>query len=143
MLLNRDTGEVNGIALMHKQTIIDRDKFIKIYISEVSSLLDLSKSGLKVFGYILQSLQPQQHEIYIYFPDLLKACAYKSKNQAYKGLFELVKNKIIALSHKPNIWYINPNILFNGDRIAFVKEYKLESKPVQIQSNIDFDKEGE
>jgi hypothetical protein len=41
-------------------------------------------------------------------------------------LAELIGNEIIAMSDKPNIWYINPSVIFNGDRIAFIKEYNLK-----------------
>ncbi len=52
-------------------------------------------------------------------------CGYKSKMQCYRGLGELLANKIIAMSDQPNLWFINPKIVFNGDRIAFIKQYKI------------------
>jgi hypothetical protein len=53
-------------------------------------------------------------------------CGWSTTTQVYLGLGELIKNKIIAPSVNSNLWFINPNVIFNGDRIAFIKEYKLK-----------------
>lgn len=41
----------------------------------------------------------------------------------YKGLAELVKAEIIARGPADNLWFINPLIVFNGDRVTFAKTY--------------------
>ena len=53
-------------------------------------------------------------------------CGWAKTSQVYLGIGELMANKIIAQSVNPNLWYINPNVIFNGDRIAFIKEYSLK-----------------
>ena len=42
-----------------------------------------------------------------------------ARNTFQKGLADLVKNKIIARHTRQGWYYINPNFIFNGDRIAF------------------------
>lgn len=129
VLVNPDTGETEGIAILHKFKEVDKEQFVKIYVDEIKALFDLSKSGLKVLGYFLQAMRINTDEIYLSIPKLMKYCNYSYKAQAYKGLAELLSNKIIAMSRDTNIWFINPHIIFNGDRIAFVKQYKLKAKP--------------
>lgn len=138
ILVNSDTGEVSGVSLLHRYKEVDKESFVKLYIGEVSALFDLSKTGLKVFGYVLTALRVNKAEIYLHIPDLMEYCGYKQKNQVYKGLSELITNKIIAQSTRPGIWYINPTIVFNGDRIAFIKEYRLIENP---QQKLSFDEE--
>jgi len=41
-----------------------------------------------------------------------------------RGLNELVKSKIVAPSAKIGAYYINPNFIFNGDRVRFITEIK-------------------
>ncbi|KAA3824478.1 hypothetical protein F3F35_31800 [Bacteroides ovatus] len=41
----------------------------------------------------------------------------------YRGLAELVKAEIIARGINENLWFINPLIVFNGDRVSFTKTY--------------------
>ncbi len=144
VLINSETGEVSGTTVLHKFKEVDKTQFVKLFIGEISALFELSKPGLKVFGFVLQSLPINKGEIYIHIPDLMEFCDYNTKRQAYKGLGELIFNKIIAMSNRPNVWYINPAIVFNGDRIAFVKEYRLKEsnfKGTQLSLNQSFNDE--
>jgi hypothetical protein len=125
VLVDTDTGNVEGITLLHKYKEIDKEAFVKLFIKEIEALFGLSKTGLKVFGYILQSLRINEGTIYLNLIDVMAYCGYKSKMQCYRGLGELLANKIIAMSDQPNLWFINPKIVFNGDRIAFIKQYKI------------------
>jgi hypothetical protein len=125
ILVDSETGESEGICLLHRYKEVDQEKFVKLYLAEVSSLFELTKTGLKVFGYIVSVLQINSHMVYLHIPDLMTYCEYKSKVPVYRGLGELLSNKIIAMSTKTGWWYVNPNIIFNGDRIAFIKEYRL------------------
>ena len=94
VLIDTDTGEVVGKTVLHRYKEVDKSQFVKLFIGEVSSLFELSKPGLKVFGYVLESLPINKGEIYIHIPDLMEYCGYKTKRQAYKGLGELIYNKI-------------------------------------------------
>jgi hypothetical protein len=144
VMLNANTGTLEGITLLHRFTEVDRERFVKIFTNEVGFLFELSKSGLKVFSYLVTIVKQDTDEVYLHIPELMEYCGYSSKNQAYRGLSELISNKIIAMSDRNNIWYINPNILFNGDRIAFIKEYRMSTKETtnnkQLPSNISFEK---
>ncbi len=127
VLVDVKTGESEGIALLHRYKEVDRDQFIKLYLGEVRSLFDLSKTGLKAFGFVLTCMRINDAEIYLNIPDMVKYCEWSTTAAAYRGIGELMANKIIAPSVKANLWFINPNIIFNGDRIAFIKEYRLKS----------------
>ena len=142
VLVDSETGETEGITLMHKYKEVDKTAFVKLFVDEVSSLFELSKTGLKTFGFVLQNLEINKDVIYIYIPDLMQYADWHTLKQAYKGLGELIANKIIAPSVKSNLWYVNPNVVFNGDRIAFVKEYRLK-KPQEVKQLNAFSKEDE
>lgn len=137
VLINSETGEVTGATILHKYKEVDKEQFVKLFIGEVSALFDLTKPGLKVFGYLLQALPINRGEVYIHIQDLIEYCGYSHKNQVYKGLGELIANNIVAMSNRPNVWYINPSIVFNGDRIAFVKEYRLKVPELPKQLTLD------
>jgi hypothetical protein len=55
-----------------------------------------------------------------------------SKTVLYRGLNELIKNKIIARCLRDGEYFINPSFVFNGDRIVFQttieKKKTLENK---------------
>lgn len=139
VLVDIDTGQIEGITLMHKYKEVDKEQFVKLYIDEVASLFELSRTGLRVFGFVLKALRINSAEIYIDISELMVFCGYKQKNQVYKGLAELIANKIIAMSVRPNLWFINPSIIFNGDRVVFAKEYRIKDTTKKVKQLNAFD----
>jgi len=137
IIVDSETGEMEGVTIMHKYKEVDRSAFIKFFVEEISALFGLTKTGLKTFGYILTCLRINNDSIYIHIPKLMIYAKWGSSVMAYRGLGELIANKIIAPSVEPNIWFINPNIVFNGDRIAFVKELLIKKEvplPKQLEA---------
>jgi hypothetical protein len=126
VMIDTETGEAEGLVLLHKYKEVDKDQFIKLYLGEIKSLFELSKTGLKAFGYVLSCMRINDAEIYLNMAQMTEFCQWKTTSQAYRGIGELIANKIIAQSVRSNLWYINPNVIFNGDRIAFIKEYRLK-----------------
>ena len=47
----------------------------------------------------------------------------KKEKDDYKGLEEFVKVEIINREPDDNLWFINPQIVLNGDRVTFAKTY--------------------
>lgn len=126
VMVDAETGEMTGMAMLHKYKEVDRNQFIKIYIDEVKNLFNLSKTGIRAFNYVLSCMLINKDEIYLNIHKLVEYAEWSNTTQAYKGLGELIANKIIAPSVQPNIWFINPNVIFNGDRITFIKEYRVK-----------------
>lgn len=128
ILVNSETGATEGITLLARYKEVDTTQFVKLFINQVSLFYDLSKAGIRVFSYVLQCMQINKDEIHINIPKLMESCGYKTKVQAYKGLAELVKSQIIAQTIESNIWYINPHVVFNGDRVMFITEYRKKER---------------
>jgi hypothetical protein len=50
---------------------------------------------------------------------------------------ELIEKKFLAESEEPNRYWINPHLVFNGTRMAFINEYRRSSVKPQKQSKGD------
>ena len=51
---------------------------------------------------------------------------------------ELLEKAFIAESLSPGLYYLNPDFMWNGDRLAFVKEYRIKgTRPANDQSRRD------
>ncbi len=143
LLVDADTGEAEGIAVLHKYTEVDKDEFVKVYTKEMKNLLDLSSTGTKSFYFLLECLRINDATVYINITKMAEYCKWKNTSQCYLGLGELIANKVIAPSTEPNLWFINPNFIFNGNRIVFMKEYRkkeeknIKKLPVQATLNIE------
>lgn len=131
-----DTGEVFKTSFI-RQMEVDEQQFAKLYLSNFPAFFDLSTAAIRVFGYILTCMKPKNDMILFFLEECLKYTKYKSKESVYKGLAELVKAEIIARGPADNLWFINPLVFFNGDRIAFTKIYvKKKSKEIEVKKRI-------
>lgn len=60
-----------------------------------------------------------------------------SRTTYFKGMKELVEKNFIAETMIQNYYFINPDFMFNGDRLSFVKSYILtESELSRIKNRI-------
>jgi len=123
------TNEEGGHYIYSKKEI-EPEKFVKVYTAGISAMYDLTKSGIKAFHYCTTILVPDSDVIYIYIPHMIEFCGWKSKKQAYVGLKELIRAEIIAPSFYPGKWFINPRVMFNGNRLMLIQDIRRkEVKP--------------
>jgi len=138
-ITDRANDEVNcGIIGMVRQ--VDAEQFLKLYTKNLSFIFDLDAYARRVLIAVFAAVQDQSKdkaEIFLTYP---KAVEYyhahnlnpPDKSYFSKGLAKLIKAEFLA-QHKNGIgWYwINPNLIFNGDRVRFVSEYRLKRKAEQ------------
>jgi len=123
-----DTGEILGHTQFIRQIEVDEQQFAKLYLSNFSVFFDLQPASIKVFGYILNNLLPNKDFFYFNREDCMEYTGYKSDTSIFKGLAQLLKSEIIARGKTDYIYFINPLIFFNGNRISFTKTYIKKKK---------------
>lgn len=108
--------------------IVDDSKFVKLYADGVVGMYDLNSAGSKVFRYLFDQVQnhPNIDKIYLYFMDAVEEPWKISKPVFFRGMAELLEKSFIARSSNPNMFYLNPMMLWNGNRFKFVNEYRRE-----------------
>jgi hypothetical protein len=116
------TGEVFKTSFL-RQMEVDEDQFVKLYLSNFAAFFDLSKAAIRVFGYFMQAMKPKNDMVVFLLDDCMEYTGYKAKDTIYRGLAELVHNEIIARGPNETLWFINPLILFNVDRVSFTKTF--------------------
>ena len=128
-------GELVGHTSFVQQIELDDQQFTKIYLSGFSAFHNLKNQGIRVFGYIMTKLTPKQ-DMFIFLKDeCLEHTGYKSEKSIFIGLGSLVENNIIARGPADNLYFINPMVIFNGDRVSFTKTYVKKQKTMQIDPN--------
>lgn len=123
IIVNGQTGEVEGQTMFMRFIEVDEQKFAKVYLSQFSAFFDLSKSAIKVFGYILTVIPPKKDSFYFIMEECLKYTGYSTEKSVFEGLASLIENNIIARSNNHVKYFINPLVVFNGDRVTFAKTY--------------------
>lgn len=135
---DESTGEILGHTQFIRQIEVDEEQFAKFYLSNFSAFFDLKPSAIKVFGYILTQLVPNKDEFMFLLDECMEYTNYKAKSSIFQGLGQLVESGIIARGKTDFLYFINPMVAFNGNRITFAKTYvkknkkKKEIDPAQI-----------
>ncbi len=112
---------------MYKIQRVDSEQFVKLFTANIGLTFDLSSAGIKAFNVLLWAVQKQafaKDQVLLdsrALDDFLKS--YDSLKLSYatlkRGINELEKAQIIAKTMRKGFYFINPNFVFNGDRIAF------------------------
>lgn len=127
-VINKD-GEVTGHTAFLQMVEVDEEKFAKLYLSQFAAFWELPKAGIRVFGYIISCcLQPKKDSFFIDFDEALEYTKYSSSKYINTGIASLVKAGVIAKSNRQNKYFINPLVVFNGDRVTFAKTYVRKRK---------------
>lgn len=134
MIVN-NAGEVTGYSAFVRFMEVDEEKFAKLYLSQLSAFWELPKPAIRVFTYILTILIPGRDEFYFFLEDCLKYTNYKSERSVLEGLAELIKAGIIARGKDSIRYFINPLVVFNGDRVTFAQTYIKKKKKVDKNGN--------
>jgi hypothetical protein len=127
VLVNQSTGEIQGT---HVTTFkpVDGELFVKLFTANIGLAFDLTSAGIKTFTLLMWTVQGYglgRDEIpldALTLERFLNAQGSK-KNLSLatmkRGILELEKAQIIAKTRRKGDYFINPNFIFNGDRIAF------------------------
>lgn len=143
VMVDSDTGEVTGTVEHRIVKYVDDSKFIKVYQSGVIAQFDLGSAGGKVFRFLFDTVQknPNTDRLYLFFMDALEEPWNISKSVFFRGMTELLEKEFIARSRNPNMFYLNPNMIWNGDRFAFVTEYVKKKNFEKMKSSNEDEEE--
>jgi len=124
----------SGVHVVKK---VDETEFVKIYTQNMKMIFDLKPSAQKILQYLLSELQSTVNADSIYL-GWFSAERYFSEQDMdisrasfQRSLKDLLEKGFIAESHDPNMFWINPNLFFNGNRMSFIQEYRKESSKPQ------------
>lgn len=125
-----DDGESVEHSGIHIVRRVDESQFLKVYTKNVKAIFDLKPSTQKILQYLMQALQktPNAEGVYLSWFDADEYFSEEdvnlSKASFHRGMNELLEKKFIAESIKPNMFWFNPNLFFNGNRMTFINEYR-------------------
>jgi len=117
------SGVIEGQTAFLRYVEVDEDKFAKLYLSQLASFWELSKPAIRVFSYMLNILKPKQDSFILRMDECLEYTGYKHRKDINNGLSALIEAKIVARSNYEFEYFINPLVVFNGDRVTFAKTY--------------------
>lgn len=111
---------------------VDTAQFVKLYINGVKAFSELTNAGTKVFELLYREMQKNigKDRVYLSFTAIEYEMGEELKvSQATftRGMRELIDKGFLAPAIGVGWYWINPDFVFNGDRLTFVKEYRRAS----------------
>lgn len=127
MMLVSNEGElVSQVAGFWEAEEVDSTKFVKLFVKGVKALKELTGAGTKVFEVLYLRVQENigKDQVYMAFAAVDQALTPMSNPTYDRGMRELVEKGFIAATPLQGWFWLNPSYVWNGDRLAFVKEYR-------------------
>lgn len=146
VLLNQVTGEEQGTHLTTYRKV-DEEQFVKLFTQNIALTFDLNSAGIKAFTVLIWAVQhgaiskDQVDLDHLTLEDFLAAHPDRKLSQATmkRGLRDLEKAQILARTLRKGRYFINPNFVFNGDRIAFTTLLEKKAAHEEEQHSLPLD----
>lgn len=135
MLVSGETGEIKSqIAGFWESEEVDSTKFIKLFVQGVQALKELTAAGTKVFEVLYLRVQASigKDQIQMAFAAIDQTLTPMSEATYSRGMREILEKGFLAATPVQGTFWLNPAYIWNGDRLAFVKEYRKEGSKKQI-----------
>ncbi len=136
-LVDMQTGEIDPAKVqIVKQVRADKEQFVKIYTTHLKAFFELSTTAYKILHYVLYSIQNgsiNKDRVYLSLTSAQEFFTEQgskiSSATYYRAMKELVEKLFIAETTEQYIYFINPKLFFNGDRVEFITKFMIDEKP--------------
>jgi hypothetical protein len=140
-VVDRDTGVIEDLAEIVIVKEVDDEQFVKLFTQNLKIFFGLSPVALKLLQVVLAQIQqtPNRDQVML---NLQVAESYftttgqerLSKTSFHRAVHELIDKCFIAESAINGLYFINPHLFFNGDRVRFVNEFRRKRASARMQS---------
>lgn len=130
VLSDKATGAIiTGVEVgFHERIKVDKTQFVKLYIAGVSAFIGLSKAGGRVLEAVLNEVNKNVGKDMIFISPRVADSLYGIKKSTFmSGLRNLLSREVLYEHIEENWYFININYIFNGDRLAFLQTYELDT----------------
>lgn len=130
LIVGSNTGEIlgAGTAIAYEFEDVDKERFVKLYLAGLKQAAGLSKAGLLVFELVYNQVRDNAGKDAV----TLAATTSNLEERTYqRGLRELLEKEFLFRSPYDGTFFVNIRFMFNGDRLAFIKGYRLKGSQQQ------------
>lgn len=135
MLVNAETGETQAkIAGFWEAEEVDSTKFVKLFVNGVKALAELTNAGTKVFELLYIEMQNNigKDVVYLSYTGIDPVLQDISRSTFSRGLAELIEKNFLAAQPAVGWYWVNPDFIWNGDRLRFVREYRRKGSKTEF-----------
>lgn len=110
------TDGVKSVRMM-SDARVDIAPYVKIFRAGIDAIPKMSEPGRKVFSLLLSSMLPHKDQVSMSYADFVTVTGIKSASTMSKGIQNLASLGMIAPTEHRSIYFINPMMLFSGNRL--------------------------
>ena len=111
------------IALTQK---VDHGAFIKTFKASIKYIAKLSRTAQQVLWYVMDNLPKDKGYVIIDNSTVMDYCNFKTRKSVRDAVIELLEKNILTKSTVHKKFWVNPLVMFNGNRITYSQEYILD-----------------
>ncbi len=130
-IAKQDSGETIDFAGIYRVEQVDDEKFVKLFTANSGLFFELAKPAQKLLQFVLLAVQERKGKDGIYLSwyeveQWIRTEEIKGLSRAsyHRAIAELILKFLLAESTKPNFYWFNPHVFFNGDRMVYIQEYR-------------------
>jgi hypothetical protein len=120
-----------GVAAVYEWEEVDQERFVKLYLDGLKQAAGLSKAGLAVLELVYNELRSSHGRDTV---TIAFATSGLKKSTYYDGLRQLLEKEFLFRSPLNETFFVNIRFMFNGDRLAFIKGYRLKGSAAEQPS---------
>jgi hypothetical protein len=142
-LVDPKTGVTQAVSMIRQVEEKDDKEFVKVFSDGIKAAYGLSRTAARVFQVVLDEYEKTPMNggyadaIYLaWFGEGLSGRDVGMTDRTFQtGLRELLAKGFLA-ARSPNLFWVNANLFFKGDRVLFVKEYQRRKQPAAIDRSV-------
>lgn len=136
--VDHSTGEQIAHSGIHIVESVDKEQFVKLYTKNMKVFFDIKPSTQKVLMAVIDVIQknPSCDSIYLNWftvEDFSEANNLKiSRASFHRAITELIEKGFLAEAEDLNKFWFNPHLMFNGDRMTFIREFRVKKPEKEV-----------
>lgn len=124
-------GQQIDVAQVVRVKQVDTDRFVKVFVNHLAGFYDLTPTSMRLLTVLLHVVSDARFRDtdQIVLTEAIARETMKEHGQKplssasyYRAVNELIASGFIAPTETPPLFFINPAVLFNGDRVRLVTE---------------------
>lgn len=117
------SGEVltENQAIFAQEDEVDTQTFVKTFSGAMKEFFKLEESARKVFEIVWYQIERHPNQEQITLHETMAEEYGIKRSTWFKGIITLIDREIIARHVIPNVYFFNPKLAWNGDRMMFMR----------------------
>lgn len=133
------TGEKIGQGAFSfvQEKAVDPENFVKMYLKGIKKHSELGKAGLTLFELVFHQISGKggkdKDKVELSYLLAQKWKPDLTRSTYFRGLNELIEKGFLFCSMAADVYFVNINFMFNGDRINLVESYVRKETVAQAE----------